>query len=64
MKILEKEVANYILAGSQTNIINPQSVTDDGVGKYLNINKKKKLDLTRLDYLSLGSNSLIRKIMI
>jgi len=65
MKIFLKEIEEYIIKGEKVNIVNPQSVTEEGFyGKYLKVNGKKKLDLTRLDYLSLGSNQKVREIMI
>jgi 7-keto-8-aminopelargonate synthetase-like enzyme len=65
MKIFLKEIEDYIVKGSRVNIVNPQTITENGLyGKYVKVNGKKKLDLTRLDYLSLGSNQKIREIMI
>jgi len=65
MKIFLKEIEDYIVKGSRVNIVNPQTITEEGLyGKYLKVYGKKKLDLTRLDYLSLGSNQKVREIMI
>jgi hypothetical protein len=65
LKILIKETQEFVEKGPELNIVNPQSSAEDGYnGKYLTIEGEKKLDLTRLDYLALGSDPAIREIMI
>lgn len=64
LDILQQEGEEFILEGSKINIVNPQSEADNFGGKYLMVDGKQKIDFTRLDYLGLGSNQLIRKLMI
>lgn len=65
LKILLNETQEFVEKGPEFNIVNPQSSAEDGFhGKYLTIEGQKKLDLTRLDYLALGSDPAIREIMI
>lgn len=64
LDILRMEVASYA-EGGDGHFSNPQSMPDgDFGGKYLMTNGVKVLDLTRLDYLSLGSSEEVRKIML
>jgi 7-keto-8-aminopelargonate synthetase-like enzyme len=62
--LAELESYNHIL--QELNIAFTQTTTDskDSGGKYLFIDDKKKIDLTRLDYLALGDCPDIREIMI
>ncbi len=64
LDFLRMEVASYV-EGGDGHFSNPQSMPDgDFSGKYLTSNGKKILDLTRLDYLSLGMSDEVRKIMM
>ena len=63
LKILSEEAKEFVLEGSRINIVNPQSNAEVFDGKYLIVDGKRKLDLTRLDYLGLGSNHKVRDIM-
>lgn len=64
MKILRKEAQEFVVEGTKINIVNPQSAADHFNGKYLTIQGKRKLDLTRLDYLGLGSSPQVKEAMI
>ena len=65
LEILEKESNEFVEIGESINIVNPQSMAEDGLcGKYLIVKGSKKLDCTRLDYLGYGSNEQIRNIML
>jgi len=58
-------MAEYYRKGTEAGFANPQSVADGGYqGKYIEVGGVKSIDLTRLDYLSLGQNGLVRDIMI
>jgi 7-keto-8-aminopelargonate synthetase-like enzyme len=63
-EILFQEAREFLEKGTEAGFANPQSMTE-GVyeGKYALINGKRQIDLTRLDYLSLGENGLIKDIM-
>lgn len=64
-EILKHEAIEFVKKGGLINIVNPQSMDEDQFkGKYLKIGGEPKLDLTRLDYLSLGSGQEIKDIMI
>ena len=62
--ILFQEAREFLEKGTEAGFANPQSMAE-GVyeGKYTLINGKRQIDLTRLDYLSLGGNSLIKDMM-
>jgi hypothetical protein len=61
LEILHHEADEFVNIGSQINIVNPQSFAEDGFqGKYLTINGERKIDLTRLDYLALGSSPVVK----
>jgi 7-keto-8-aminopelargonate synthetase-like enzyme len=64
LDILIQEATEFINEGSKINIVNPQSEAGSFNGKYLTIDGKQKIDFTRLDYLALGSNKMIRELMI
>ena len=63
-EILIQEAREFLEIGTEAGFANPQSMAK-GIyqGKYTWINGKKQIDLTRLDYLSLGENGLIKDIM-
>lgn len=62
--IILQEAREFFEKGTEAGFANPQSMAK-GVyeGKYTLVNGKKQIDLTRLDYLSLGGNGLIKDIM-
>lgn len=62
--ILMSEAKEFVKVGSAINIVNPQSNTESFAGKYLVVEGERKIDLTRLDYLGLGSNQAVRELMI
>ncbi|HBB37073.1 MAG: hypothetical protein UX02_C0002G0277 [Candidatus Moranbacteria bacterium GW2011_GWC1_45_18] len=64
LSILLGEADEFAREGTRINIANPQSMAD-GIfgGKYLTICGQRMLDCSRLDYLGLGSNIEIKKIM-
>ncbi|MBF0555895.1 MAG: pyridoxal phosphate-dependent aminotransferase family protein [Nitrospirae bacterium] len=64
IETLMKEAAEFASKGAEINIVNPQSYAEEFNCKYLVVKGDRKLDLTRLDYLGLGSSSKIREIMI
>lgn len=61
--ILKDDVKEFIRLGSMINIVNPQSEVEFE-GKYVIMGGKRLLDLTRLDYLALGSEKRVAEIMI
>lgn len=63
IEILKKDVSEFIKLGAAANIVNPQSEVKFE-GKYVMMGKRKLLDLTRLDYLALGSEKIISEIMV
>ncbi len=65
LKILKHEAREYVDKGPKFNIVNPQSSAEGSFqGKHLIVDGERKIDLTRLDYLALGSDQAIRQIMI
>lgn len=63
-EILFREAQEFLDKGTEFGFANPQSMpTGMYEGKYTLINGKRQIDLTRLDYLSLGGNGLIKDIM-
>jgi len=63
-KLLLAEALEFVTKGSEINIVNPQSSAEGEFGgKFLIIDGRRKLDLTRLDYLSLGSSPTVKAIM-
>lgn len=63
IEILRGDVEEFIRLGSAANIVNPQSEVMFE-GKYVIMGRRRLLDLTRLDYLALGSEKVIADIMI
>jgi len=64
IKTFEREANLFVHEGKKMRIVGIESVADKGSsGKYITINGSKKIDFTRLDYLSLGSSDEIRSIM-
>jgi 7-keto-8-aminopelargonate synthetase-like enzyme len=62
--ILRAEAEEFARMGTAEGFANPQSMSDGPFdSKYLTVNGKSCLDLTRLDYLSLGRSDLVRSIM-
>ncbi len=63
-EILLQEAREFLSKGTEAGFANPQSMAQ-GIyqGKYTRIDGKKQIDLTRLDYLSLGNNQQIKEIM-
>lgn len=61
---LLQEAIDFVLIGSKYGFANPQSMSKGTYeGKYANVNGVQTIDLTRLDYLSLGQSQEIREIM-
>ncbi len=63
IEILRNDAAEFINTGSTINIVNPQSEVDFE-GKHVIMGGTRLLDLTRLDYLALGSEKAIADIMM
>jgi 7-keto-8-aminopelargonate synthetase-like enzyme len=61
--ILNDDVKEFIRLGSIINIVNPQTEVEFE-GKHVVMKGHRLLDLTRLDYLALGSEKCIAEIMI
>ncbi len=65
MSILRSEADDFLSKGRDSFALPQTNAQGDfSQGKFLNIDGVKALDLTRLDYLSLGSRSEVRDIMI
>lgn len=62
--IIFQEAQEFFEKGSEAGFANPQSMAE-GIyeGKFTRINGKRQIDLTRLDYLSLGQNAIVKDIM-
>lgn len=62
--ILRAEAEEFALKGTAEGFANPQSMSDGPFdSKYLMVNGRPCIDLTRLDYLSLGRSEKVREIM-
>ncbi len=63
-EILFREAREFLDQGTEAGFAEPQSMAE-GIyqGKYTRISGRRQIDLTRLDYLSLGNSSRIREIM-
>lgn len=64
-QVLIREARDFLKKGTEAGFANPQSMAEGSVyeGKYTIVNGKKQIDLTRLDYLSLGANGIVKDIM-
>jgi 7-keto-8-aminopelargonate synthetase-like enzyme len=64
LSILSDEAGFFVTNAKKYKILNPPFQGEDGFqGKIVKINGSSKVDLTRLDYLALGSNREIKNIM-
>ncbi len=65
VEILRSEANAFLEKGTEAGFANPQSMTQDGIykGKYALVNGGQQIDLTRLDYLSLGNSEVVKNIM-
>lgn len=63
-EILRKEVTAFVEKGLEYGFVEPQSMAEGAYrGKFIDVDGVRSIDLTRLDYLSLGQNSTIKEIM-
>jgi 7-keto-8-aminopelargonate synthetase-like enzyme len=61
---LIQEAREFVELGTKYGFANPQSMSCGAYqGKYTVVNGIDTIDLTRLDYLSLGTNEVVKKIM-
>jgi len=64
MKHLKEEICTFAIQREALGMHKSQITTDHGGGgKYLNYGNRTIIDLTRLDYLALGSEDQIRQLM-
>lgn len=64
MKFLQQELENFKRVGGALGIDSSQLQSDcGGGGKYIEADGRTVIDLTRLDYLALGSEDRIRQLM-
>ncbi|MBI5694285.1 MAG: pyridoxal phosphate-dependent aminotransferase family protein [Nitrospirae bacterium] len=64
IQALYQEAHEFMDIGTQYGFANPQSMTEGAYqGKVALVNGVRTVDMTRLDYLSLGQSDVIRKIM-
>jgi 7-keto-8-aminopelargonate synthetase-like enzyme len=64
LNTLRKEAEAFLEKGTEAGFANPQSIAEGlYAGKKALVNGREQVDVTRLDYLSLGQNGVVREIM-
>lgn len=63
-EILLHEAQEFLVKGTEAGFANPQSMAEGTYqGKNTLVNGRRQIDLTRLDYLSLGDSDKVKEIM-
>lgn len=64
LETIRKEAEAFLEKGTEAGFANPQSIAEGNyAGKVAIVNGQQQVDVTRLDYLSLGQNETVRQIM-